>query len=48
MKVAALKSALSDKLGNKEIIIVDKLVLEESKTSKMVQILKSLQAFKNH
>ena len=46
MKVAALKSALSDKLGNKEIIIVDKLVLEESKTSKMVQILKSLQAFK--
>lgn len=46
MKVAALKSALSDKLGNKEIIIVDKLALEESKTSKMVEILKNLQAFK--
>ncbi|MDO9555748.1 MAG: 50S ribosomal protein L4 [Atribacterota bacterium] len=46
MKVAALKSVLSDKLGNKEIIIIDKLSLKENKTSKMVEILKNLQAFK--
>ncbi len=46
MKVAALKSALSDKFENKEIIIIDKLSLEENKTSKMVEILKNLQAFK--
>jgi len=46
MKVAALKSILSDKIGNKEIIIVDKLSLKENKTSKMVEILKNLQAFK--
>jgi len=46
MKVAALKSVLSDKLDNKEIIIVDKLSLKENKTSKMVEILKKLQAFK--
>ncbi len=46
MKVAALKSALSDKLENKKIIIIDKLSLEENKTSKMVEILKNLQASK--
>lgn len=46
MKVAALKSALSDKLENKEIIIIDKLSLKENKTSKMVEILNNLQAFK--
>jgi len=46
MKIAALKSVLSDKLGNKEIIIVDNLSLEENKTSKIVEILKNLQAFK--
>ena len=46
MKVAALKSALSNKLENKEIIIIDKLSLKENKTSKMVEILKNLQAFK--
>lgn len=46
MKVAALKSALSDKLENKEIIIIDKLSLEKNKTSKMVEILKNLHAFK--
>ena len=45
MKVAALKSVLLDKLENKEIIIIDKLSLEENKTSKMVEILKNLQAF---
>lgn len=46
MKVAALKSVLSDKLENKEIIIVDELTLEESKTGKMVEILINLQALK--
>ncbi|MCJ7814230.1 MAG: 50S ribosomal protein L4 [Candidatus Atribacteria bacterium] len=46
MKIAALKSALSDKLKNKEIIIIDELLLKENKTSKMVEILKNLQAFK--
>lgn len=46
MKIAALKSALSDKLENKKIIIIDKLSLEENKTKKMVEILKNLQAFK--
>ncbi|HZK40176.1 MAG TPA: 50S ribosomal protein L4 [Atribacterota bacterium] len=46
MKVAALKSVLSDKLSNKEIIIVDELSLKENKTSKIVEILKNLQAFK--
>jgi len=46
MKVAALKSALSDKLENKEIIIIDKLSIKENKTSKMIEILKNLQAFK--
>ena len=46
MKVAALKSVLLDKLEKKEIIIIDKLSLEENKTSKMVEILKNLQAFK--
>lgn len=46
MKFAALKSVLSDKLENKEIIIVDNLSLEENKTSKMVKILINLQAFK--
>ena len=46
MKVAALKSVLSDKINNKEIIIIDKLSLEENKTGKMVEILKNLQAFK--
>lgn len=45
MKVAALKSVLLDKLENKEIIIIDKLSLEKNKTSKMVEILKNLQAF---
>jgi len=46
MKVAAIKSVLSDKLENKEIIIIDKLSVEKNKTNKMVEILKNLQAFK--
>jgi len=46
IKIAALKSVLSDKLKNKEIIIIDELLLNENKTNKMVEILKNLQAFK--
>jgi len=46
IKNAALKSVLSDKFENKEIIIIDELSLKENKTSKMVEILKNLQAFK--
>jgi len=46
MKVAALKSALSDKVKNNEIIILDKLSLKENKTKKMVEILENLKAFK--
>jgi len=46
MKVAALKSVLSDKVKNNEIIILDKLSLKENKTEKMVEILENLKAFK--
>jgi large subunit ribosomal protein L4 len=46
MKVVALNSVLSDKVKNKEFIIIDKLFLEENKTKRMVEILKNLQAFK--
>lgn len=46
MKAIALKSVLSDKAKNNEIIILDKLSLEENKTKKMVEILENLKAFK--
>lgn len=46
MKVVALNSVLSDKVKNKEFIIIDKLFLEENKTKRMVEILKNLQASK--
>jgi large subunit ribosomal protein L4 len=46
MKVVALNSLLSDKVKNKEFIIIDKLFLEENKTKRMVEILKNLQASK--
>jgi len=46
MKVVALNSVLSDKAKNKEIIIIDKLYLENNKTKRMVEILKNLQASK--
>lgn len=44
MKIIALKSVLSDKAKNNEIVIVDKLSLNENKTKKMVEILKNLKA----
>ena len=46
MKIASLKSVLSDKVKNKEIIVLDQLTLEEKKTKKMVKILENLKAFK--
>lgn len=46
MKVVALNSVLSDKVKNKEFIIIDKLFLEKNKTKSMIEILKNLQAFK--
>ena len=46
MKTTALKSVLSYKIKNNEIIILDKLILEESKTKKMVEILTNLKAFR--
>jgi len=46
MKVTALKSVLSDKVKNNEIIILDKLSLKENKTKKMVEILENLKVFK--
>jgi len=46
MKIVALNSVLSDKVKNKEFIIIDKLFLEENKTKRMVEILKNLQASK--
>jgi len=44
MKIAAIKSILSDKMKNGEIIILDQLSLEDAKTKKMAEILKNLQA----
>jgi len=46
MRITALKSALSDKAKNNEIIILDELSLEENKTKKMIELLKNLNAFK--
>ncbi|MEA1939288.1 MAG: 50S ribosomal protein L4 [Candidatus Caldatribacteriota bacterium] len=45
MKIASLKTVLSDKVKNKEIVILDQLVLEEKKTKKMKNILENLKAF---
>lgn len=44
MRIAAIKSILSDKVKNKEVIILDQLILEDNKTKKMVKILKNLNA----
>ncbi len=46
MKTAALKSVLSNKAKNNEIVILDKLSLKENKTKKMVEILENLKALK--
>ncbi len=44
MKTSALKSVLSDKVKNKEIIVLDRLSLEKNKTKEMAEILKNLNA----
>ena len=45
-KRAALKSALSSKVTENKIIVVDELKLDEIKTKKMVEVLKNLKAEK--
>ncbi|MCK5766802.1 MAG: 50S ribosomal protein L4 [Candidatus Atribacteria bacterium] len=46
MKIASLKSVLSNKIKNKEIVVLDKLTLEKKKTKNMVEILTNLKACK--
>lgn len=46
VKRLALKSALSDKVLNKEIIVLDQLSFEEPKTKEMVKVLDSIKADK--
>ena len=46
MKIVALKSVLSAKAKNNEIMILDKLSLNENKTKKIIEILKNLKALK--
>ena len=46
VKRLALKSALSSKVQDKEIIVVDKLELEQPKTKEMVKVLKNLNSAK--
>lgn len=46
MRRAALKSALSAKLRDGEVIVIDKLSIDEPKTKTMVNILKALNAEK--
>lgn len=46
VKRLALKSALSSKVLDNEIIVVDKLVLEQPKTKEMVKVLNSLNSNK--
>lgn len=46
VKRLALKSALSSKVADQEIIVVDKLVLEQPKTKEMVKVLNNLNSNK--
>jgi len=46
VKRLALKSALTSKVQDQEIIVVDRLVLEQPKTKEMVKILSNLKAGK--
>lgn len=41
-KVSAFKSAISTKLANKEVVVLDKLTVKEGKTKEMVNILSNL------
>jgi len=44
MKIASLKSVLSNKVKNNEIIVIDKFDVENNKTKNMLQILVNLKA----
>lgn len=46
VKRLALKSALSSKVQDQEIIVVDKLTLEQPKTKELVKVLKALNSSK--
>ena len=46
VKRLALKSALSSKVQDQEIIVVDKLVLEQAKTKELIKVLKNLNSAK--
>lgn len=46
VKRLALKSALSSKVQDQEIIVVDRLVLEQPKTKEMIKVLKNLNSGK--
>jgi len=46
IKRLALKSALSSKVNDQEIIVLDSLVLEQAKTKEMVKVLKNLNVSK--
>ncbi len=46
VKRLALKSALSAKVAEKEIIVLDELKMDEAKTKKMVEVLKNVNAGK--
>jgi len=46
IKRLALKSALTSKVNDQEIIVLDSLVLEQAKTKEMVKVLKNLNANK--
>ncbi|NLJ58781.1 MAG: 50S ribosomal protein L4 [Tissierellia bacterium] len=46
IKRLALKSALSSKVADQEIIVVDKLELEQPKTKEMIKVLSNLKAGK--
>ena len=42
MRRLAIRSALSDKLANEQLIVLDKLALEKPRTKDMLEVLKSL------
>ncbi len=46
VKRLALKSALTSKVNDKEIIVLDSLVLDQAKTKEMVKVLKNLNTSK--
>ena len=45
-KRAAIRSALSDKLANEKLIVVDEIKMEEKKTKKFAELLANINAVK--